>query len=70
MMARLSAPRIDRLYPPGNILGTHFCEKLSQPQGLSAPGRIMSMTNSNDTIGNRTRTLPARSAVPQPKVPG
>jgi hypothetical protein len=24
------------------------------------------MKNSNDTIGNRTRDLPARSAVPQP----
>ena len=26
----------------------------------------MSMTNSNDTIGNRTRDLPTCSAVPQP----
>jgi hypothetical protein len=26
----------------------------------------MSMKNSSDTIGNRTRDLPARSAVPQP----
>jgi hypothetical protein len=32
----------------------------------SAAGRIMSMKNSNDTIGNRTRDLPACSAVPQP----
>jgi len=29
----------------------------------------MSMKNSNDTIGNRTRNLPAFSAVPQPIVP-
>jgi hypothetical protein len=29
-------------------------------------GTIMSMKNSNDTIGNRTRDLPACSAVPQP----
>jgi hypothetical protein len=29
----------------------------------------MSMRNSNDTIGNRTRNLPACSAVPQPAVP-
>jgi hypothetical protein len=28
----------------------------------------MSMKNSNDTIGNRTRELPACSAVPQPTV--
>jgi hypothetical protein len=26
----------------------------------------MSMKNSNDTIGNRTRDLPSRNAVPQP----
>ena len=27
------------------------------------------MKNSNDTIGNRTRDLPAYSALPQPTVP-
>ena len=32
-----------------------FLLRLSQPQGHSAAGRIMSMKNSNDTIGNRTR---------------
>jgi len=51
---------------PGNIPGTHFCYKLSQPQGHSAAGRIISMKNSNDIIGNRTRELPTCSAVPQP----
>ena len=45
------------LLPPGNIPGTHFCYRLSQPQGHTAAGRIMSMKNSNDTIGNRTRDL-------------
>jgi hypothetical protein len=29
----------------------------------------MSMKNSNNTIGNRTRGLPVCSAVPQPPVP-
>ena len=29
----------------------------------------MSMKNSNDTIGNRTRDLPACSTVPQPTAP-
>ena len=29
----------------------------------------MSMKNSNDTLGNRTRDLPACSAVPQPTAP-
>ena len=32
--------------PPGNISGTHFCLRLSRPQGHSAIGRIMSMTRS------------------------
>ena len=42
-VARLPALRTGRLYPPGNISGTHFCQRLSQPQGHSATGRIMSM---------------------------
>ena len=65
-VVRLSAIRTGRLYPPGNIPGTHFCLRLSQPQGHSAAGKIMSMKNPNDTNGNRTRDLPACSAVPQP----
>jgi hypothetical protein len=36
---------------------------LSQPYGHSAAGRIMSMKNSNDTIGNQTHDLSAFSAV-------
>jgi hypothetical protein len=50
--------------PPGNAPGTHFCWRLSRPQGHSAIGRIMSMKNSNDTIWNRTSDLPICSAVP------
>jgi hypothetical protein len=52
--------------PPGNIPGTHFCKRLSRLHGHSAAGRIMSMKNSNDTIGNRSRDLPVFSAAPQP----
>ena len=48
----------------GNTPGTLFCKMLSQPQGHSATGRIMSLKNSNDTIGNRTRDLPVCSVVP------
>jgi len=55
--------------PPGNIPGTHFCYRLSQPQGQSAAGRIMSIKNSSETIGNRTRDFPTCSAVPQPTAP-
>jgi hypothetical protein len=46
------------------IPGTHFCWRLSQLQGHSVFGRIMSMKNSTDTIGNRTRDLPACSCSP------
>jgi hypothetical protein len=49
--------------PPGNTPGTHFCQRLSPPQSHSAIGRIMSLKNSNDTIGNRTRDLPVCSVV-------
>ena len=65
-VVRLSALRTARLYPPGNIPGTHFCCRLSQPQGHSVAGRIISMKNSYDTIRNRTHDLPVCSAVPQP----
>ena len=41
-----------------------------RPQSHSEAGRIMSMTNSNDTMGNRTRDHPARIAVPQPTAHG
>ena len=55
--------------PQENIPGTHFCYRVSQPQGHIAAGRIMSMKNSNDTIGNRTRDLPAYTEVPHPTTP-
>jgi len=48
-VVRLSALRTGRLYPAGNIPGTHFCQWLSQPQGQSAAERIMSKKKSNDT---------------------
>jgi hypothetical protein len=40
-----------------------------RPRGHSATDRIMPMKNSSDTIGSRTRDLPACSAVPQPTAP-
>jgi len=61
----LSAISTGRLYTPGNIPVTHFCWRLSRPQGHSAAGWIMSMKNSDDTNGNRNRDLLACSAVPQ-----
>ena len=61
--------RLTHLYPPEYIPGTHFYWRLSQPQGHSAAGRIVSMKNSYDTSGILTCDLPACSAVPQPTVP-
>ena len=49
------------LPPTGNIPGTHFCYRPSQPQRYSVAGRIMSMKNSTVTIGNGTHDLPAGS---------
>lgn len=37
--------------------------------GLSAAGRVMSLKNSSDVIGNGIRDLPACSAVPQLTAP-
>jgi hypothetical protein len=71
-MVRLWALRTGCIYPPplpGNNPGTHFSYRLSQTQGHSAAGRIMSMKNCNETIGNQTRDLPACSAVPQTTAP-
>jgi hypothetical protein len=57
----------DRPYlPPVRILGTHFCQRLSRPQGHSAAGKIKSLKSLSDSIGNRTRDLPVCSAVPEP----
>jgi hypothetical protein len=55
-----------RLYPQEIFLVLISVKRMSQPQGHSAAGRIMSMKNSSDTIGNRCRDLPVCSAVPQP----
>jgi hypothetical protein len=52
--------------PPGNIPGTHFCNRLSRPQSHSAARRFMSMKNSSDATGYRTSDPPACSAVSHP----
>ena len=39
MVVRLLALRTGRLYPPGDILGTHLCWRLSRCQGYSGAGR-------------------------------
>jgi hypothetical protein len=65
MVVRSSALRTGRLYPKENTPGTHFYQRLSRPQSDSATLSIMSLKNSNDTIGNQTRDLPICSVVPQ-----
>ena len=60
-----SALRTGRLYTPGNIPGTYLCYRLRRLQGHSAAGRVVSLKNSHDTIGYRTRDLSACSAMPQ-----
>jgi hypothetical protein len=54
-VVRLSALRTGRLYLPGKIPGIHFCYRLSRSQ-------------SHNAEGNRNRSLPACSAVPQSTV--
>jgi hypothetical protein len=60
------SPTLQPALPPGNIPDTHFCWRLSRPQGHSETGSIMSMKKSSGTIGNRSHDLPGCSAVPQP----
>jgi hypothetical protein len=48
-------------FTPTKIPGTHFCQRLSRPQGHIAAGRVKSTEKSNGLIVNRTRDLPACS---------
>ena len=66
---KVVSPKHRPLLPPESIPGTHFCQRLSRPQGHSAAGRITSMKNSSDTLGYRTRDILTCSAVPQTTAP-
>jgi hypothetical protein len=48
---------------------SHFFYRLSRPQHPSVTGRLKSIKNVNDPVGNWTRDLPACSAVSQPNAP-
>ena len=65
-VVRLSALRTGRLYPIGNIPGSHVSYRLLRSRCRCAAGRIMLMKIVNDIIGNRNRDLLACSVVPQP----
>jgi hypothetical protein len=67
---RLSALPTGRVYTHRKYSWYSFLlEAETTPRGRSATGRITSMKNSNDIIGNGTRDLPTCSAVPQPTAP-
>jgi len=51
-VVRLLALYTGHLYPKEVFLGR------VDPRAIMRPGRIISMKNSNDTIGNRTRNFP------------
>jgi len=51
-VVRLSALHARRLYSPGHILGSHFCQMLGRLQDPCAAGTIVS-----DTTGNRIGDL-------------
>jgi hypothetical protein len=53
-------------FAPRKIPGTHFCQRLSRPQGDSVAGGIRLIGKSIDLMGNRSRDVAASSIVPQP----
>ena len=52
-MLNLSALQLRMPLPPRVTPGTHFYLRLSRSQGHSADGRIKSMIDTNNPIGNR-----------------
>jgi hypothetical protein len=46
-------------FTPKKILGTHFCQRLSQPQGLAQLDVLSELKNEMTSSGNQTRNFPS-----------
>jgi hypothetical protein len=59
------------LYCPENFSpsDTHFCQRLSKPEGLVRPEELGTLIRLVHLIGYRTHDLLTRSSVPLPRVP-
>jgi hypothetical protein len=68
-VVRLSAQRTGRLYPQEGFLVVISVRGWVDLRAVVWPGRIKSLKNSSDSIGNRTRDLPVCITVPQPTTP-
>src|SRR5215510_16013838 len=62
-------PYAPAAFTPRKYSWYSFLLETESTPGHSATGRIMSMNNSNDTIGNRSRDFPVCSVLPQPTAP-
>jgi hypothetical protein len=67
MAVRLSALRTGRCFTPQKhyfyASDTHFCKRLSKPQGLMGPEGLGKLIKIIPLIGSRTRDLPVGSGV-------